>query len=244
MVRVPVIILLVCSIISFGYAQDSVKKKAPLRTVPVKSYPKTYKYHSYRYRAKADSIAKAKALATAQTPVKTDTAVAAPAVTVDKSLNGQYQYLLAKVYHYQQPLIAALWKSASDTLNSNRRKLQAAQNKLTVQNKTVDSLTTEVTNKDKAIDQTDGVDVLGIVLKKTTYNSIVWGLVAIFGITALVVILRSGGFKREARYRSQLYTELEEEFKNYKVKANDKEKKLARELQTERNKLDELMGNK
>ena len=242
MVRVPVIILLVCSIISFGYAQDSVKKKAPARTFPVKHYPKIYKYHSYGYRAKADSIAKAKAQAAAQTPAKTDVTVAAPAVTVDKSLNGQYQYLLGKVYHYQQPLIAALWKSASDTLNSSRRKLQAAQSKLAVQNKTIDSLTTEVSNKDKAIVQTDGVNVLGMVLTKTAYNCIVWGLVALFGVTALVVILRSGGFKREARYRSQLYTELEEEFKNYKVKANDKEKKLARELQTERNKLDELLG--
>jgi hypothetical protein len=241
MLRIPVIILLVCSIISLTYAQDSLKKKAPAQTVPVKPYPKTYKYHSYRYRAKADSIAKAKA---ALTPVKTDTAAPAPAppVVVDKSLNGQYQYLLTKVYHYQQPLIAALWKSASDTLGSNRRKLQSAQSKLAIQNKTIDSLSAEVANKDKAVAQTDGVDVLGVDLTKTTYNLIVWGLVAIFGITALVVILRSGGFKREARYRVQLYNELEEEFKTYKTKANDKEKKLARELQTERNKLDDLLG--
>jgi hypothetical protein len=67
-------------------------------------------------------------------------------------------------------------------------------------------------------------------------------LVGLFGLTALVVIARSGSFRREARYRTQLYNELEEEFKTYKTKANDKEKKLARELQTERNKLDDLLG--
>jgi hypothetical protein len=39
-----------------------------------------------------------------------------------------------------------------------------------------------------------------------------------------------------------LYNELDEEYKAYKVKSNEKEKKLARELQTERNKLDELLG--
>ncbi len=88
----------------------------------------------------------------------------------------------------------------------------------------------------------DGIDILGVVLSKTTYNLIVWGLVAVFGITAIAVIASSGRAKREARYRTQLYTELEEEFKVFKTKANDKEKKLARELQTERNKLDELLG--
>jgi hypothetical protein len=69
-----------------------------------------------------------------------------------------------------------------------------------------------------------------------------WGLVILLGAIAGIVIARSGRFKYEADYRIKLYNELEEEFKGYKSKANDKEKKLARELQTERNKVDELMG--
>jgi hypothetical protein len=58
----------------------------------------------------------------------------------------------------------------------------------------------------------------------------------------LLVIASSGAHRREANYRSKLYNELEEDYKTYKAKANEKEKKLARELQTERNKLDELLG--
>ena len=69
-----------------------------------------------------------------------------------------------------------------------------------------------------------------------------WGLVVILVVVAVVLISRSAVYRNEAKYRTQLYTEIEEDFKNYKVKANEKEKKLARELQTERNKLDELMG--
>ena len=69
-----------------------------------------------------------------------------------------------------------------------------------------------------------------------------WGLVILFGALAILVFTRIGSYKHEAMYRTTLYSELEEEFKAYKVKANDKEKKLARELQTERNKVDELMG--
>jgi hypothetical protein len=69
-----------------------------------------------------------------------------------------------------------------------------------------------------------------------------WGLVIAFGLALLIVILRTGGAVREAKYRTKLYDELTEEFQAYKAKANEKEKKLARELQTERNKVDELMG--
>jgi hypothetical protein len=247
MFRITATVLLICSIISLSYAQDSTKK-----TIPVKPNPlyKPHRYHTYKYHAKADSVkyrskadsvsAKNTAL---QTPVKPDTTVPAPAV-LDKSLNGQYQYLLTKVYHYQQPLISALWKSASDTLNANRLKLKTAQSALNSQNKTIDSLKAEVNNKNQDLSsaRTDGVEILGILISKTTYNLIVWGLVAALAVTTVVVIARTGSFKHEAREKAELYSELEEEYKAFKIKANDKEKKLARELQTERNKLDELLG--
>ncbi|MDP9081156.1 MAG: hypothetical protein M3O71_27380, partial [Bacteroidota bacterium] len=90
--------------------------------------------------------------------------------------------------------------------------------------------------------QVDEVNIAGITLSKTAYNLIVWGLVVLFGATAAIVIARSGSARHEAKYRTRLYEELEDDFKAYKAKANDKEKKLARELQTERNKVDELMG--
>jgi hypothetical protein len=226
MLRIKVTAFLICTIISFSYAQDSAKKAARAKY-------KLYRYHLRH--AKADSAA-------ANTAGQQVTPGAPAPVSADKSLHGQYQYVLTKVYHYQEPFISSLWRNVSDTLNSSRRKLKDAQGKLTVQNKTIDSLNAQVTSKDQALSRVDGIDILGFLLSKTTYNLIVWGLVAVFGITAFVVIASSGRAKREARYRTQLYTELEEEFKTFKTKANDKEKKLARELQTERNKLDDLLG--
>lgn len=52
------------------------------------------------------------------------------------------------------------------------------------------------------------------------------------------------GFKKEAYYRIHLFEELTEEFKNFKTKANEKEKRLARELQTERNALEEMLSRR
>ena len=252
MLRIPFIALLICSISLSVFAQDSVQKANPVK--PVTKY-KSYKTGIVQTPATAPAGTKpATATPLHQTPVqkapvqaKVDTTKPAVPVISDKSLNGQYQFLLTKVYHYQQPLIGDLWRSITDTINIDKRKLKEATAKLSVQTKTVDSLNKELTTKDQSLDASnarrDSVSLLGVPVTKAAYNLITWGLVLIFGITAAVVIMRSGSYNREAKYRIKLYNELEEEFKTYKAKANEKEKKLARELQTERNKLDELLGN-
>src|ERR1700744_6330187 len=164
----------------------------------------------------------------------------------DKSINGQYKYLLTKIYHYQEPQITSFYKSLRDTIIDARKKLQETQSKLAEQTKTTSDLQSNVSDKEKSLalsnSRVNSVNFLGIYIDKSIYNLIMWGLVIALGITAAIVIYRSGSASREAKYRINLYNELEEEFKTYKAKANEKEKKLARELQTERNKIDELMG--
>jgi hypothetical protein len=237
MLRITITALFICSIISLSYAQDTIKK-----TNPVKANPnaKANQYHAYKYHTRADSAELKRRI---QDSLHLHTYSSATPVSIDRSLNGQYQYVLNRVYHYQEPLISALWKNASDTLVANRAKLKAAQSMVKAKDKVIDSLNTELNNNDSALNaRIDSVSLFGIVLSKTGYNLTMWGLVAILGVIIFIIIGRSGNYRREAKYRIQLFNELEDEFKNYKTKANDKEKKLARELQTERNKLDELLG--
>jgi hypothetical protein len=223
-------------------AQDTVKKRAPVKA----AVPNPYKHRTYRqYWKKADSVAKSPVQKAAATrPTVPITPAVAPA---DKSLNGQYQYLLSKVYRYQQPFISALWKNASDTLNASRAKLNNASGKIKAQSKEIDSLKTALGSQGDDLNTVtahqNGINFLGMMIPKTTYNIFVWGLIIVLGLVTFGVISRSAAHGREARYRTQLYSELDEEYKAFKVKANEKEKKLARELQTERNKLDELLGN-
>ncbi|TWR26414.1 hypothetical protein FPZ43_14715 [Mucilaginibacter pallidiroseus] len=225
-------VLITCS--NAVQAQDSIKRKAPAK--PATVAPK--KYTPYVKPATAGSPAVNSG--SYRQP-------AAPAAPVDKSLRGQYQYLLTKVYNYQQPLVSALVKNYNDTLSTTRKQLKAAQATLAQQAQTIDTLKATANNKDQSLVQAqakvDEVSLLGIPMKKTTYNWIMWGLVIVFGAVAAIVLARSGAHSREAKYRIKLYNELDEEYKTYKAKANEKEKKLARELQTERNKLDELLGN-
>jgi len=211
--------------ITIAAAQDSVKKVAKPVYKPVK--PRSYSTQP----AATGSY-------TTQQPV-------AP-VNTDKSLNGQYQYLSSKVYNYQRPQLAAFYKNATDTLRTERKKVKDLQAKLAEQGKSMQTLQSDVTAKEQSLSESnakvDAISLLGFPVSKSLYNTIMWGLVIVFGVLAAVVILQSGSARREAKYRIKLYDELDEEYKAYKVKANEKEKKLARELQTERNKVDELLG--
>jgi hypothetical protein len=230
------VIVLICFTAASLYAQDSVKKVPVTKPAVTNTYSKykTYKPAAGAYASKVADSTKA-AIATAK-----------PATPTDNSLNGQYQYLLTKVYFYQQPLLNAFHKSITDTLIQARKGLKASQNSLAVANKTIDSLQTSIKANAQSLNESnekvDEVSLIGVPVTKATYNLIMWGLVIVFGAIAGIVLARSGSNIREAKYRVQLYNELEEEYRVYKIKANEKEKKMARELQTERNKLDELLG--
>jgi len=241
---IPILIAIIFSCITITYAQDSVKRKSLI----VKGNIAKPIFAKYNGAAIAKPTGAKPASAN---PVRYQYALPKPtaadsALMKDKSLNGQYQYLLTKLYHYQQPLVAALWKNMKDTLTTERRQLKEANTKLADQDKTITGLQTDVTTKDQTLSvsnaRRDEINLIGIPFTKATYNLIMWGLVIVFGVAAVVVIARSGSHSREAKYRTKLHEELDEEYKAYKSKANEKEKKLARELQTERNKLDELLG--
>ncbi|WP_419699580.1 hypothetical protein [Mucilaginibacter sp. NFX135] len=234
--RIGILTVVFFSSISAGFAQDTLKKTGAVK--PAIQKPATIKPATVKPAVPVNPLAHRYTLPKAT--------AADSALEKDKSLNGQYKYLISKLYHYQEPLASALWKNMRDTLNTERRKLAEAQSKLATLTKDINSLKTDVTTKDQTLSESnakrDEINLLGISLTKSSYNLLMWGLVIAFGAIATIVIARSGAHSREAKYRTKLYEELDEEYKAYKSKANEKEKKLARELQTERNKLDELLG--
>jgi len=235
------------------HAQDTAKhaaKKPQGIVVPSVYHPITrpgYKHLGKNYRP--DSTLKARAT-TAIKPDTTKAPVQIPAqpVFADNTLNGQYNALVKKMYAYERAPLAVFYKNFTDTLNATRRMLRDSTAKLNAQNKTIIGLEGDASSKEKALaatlSKTDQMNFLGMSVPKTTFQYIMWGLVVVLAGFSIAIYSLSGSSRREAAYRIQLYEELEEEFKNYKVKSNEKEKKLARELQTERNKVDELMGKK
>lgn len=191
-------------------------------------------------------------------PAKTQPKPTATAKTIqelppsnDHSLNGQYQDLLRRSWTQQgykvinQARLNNLWKSVQDSLRAEKGRYPSLQNKITEQSQTIEDLKKQVTageeNLEKSTAAVNEVNLLGFGVDKSTYNTVMWGAVITLAAALIIVIFTAGKSIREAKYRRQLYDEVSEEYQAYKVKANDKEKKLARELQTERNRVEELL---
>lgn len=226
------ICLITCLLLSavITYGQDSVKRT--VKTTVASAKPVT--------------IAPVKPVLKVYTPRPRFTPLPAQPTVVDNSLNGQYNSVYKMAEHWQQGAILAFHKSFVDTLNTERRKLRDANAKLAEQAKTIADLQGTAGNKEQSLTdlqkKVNTISFLGIPMTKSAYNILMWGLVLVLGGSLAAIIFLSASARREAAYRTQLHTELTEEFAAYKAKANEKEKKLARELQTERNKLDELTG--
>jgi hypothetical protein len=222
--------------ISFCYAQDSVKK-APARAAVKRPVTPP----AGIYTAKPVAIAPQQGVK----PVVTNPAYLPPdtAGLRAKPIVQQYQFVQSKLFHYQQIYVSILYKGFADTLKSTHKQLKDIQLRLTVASKTIDSLKADSERKvQQTAERADAIDILGLSLSKGAYNAIMISLIIVLALTLFIVFATTAKFRRDAKYRTTLYEELDEEYKAYKVKANDKEKKLARELQTARNKLDEIAG--
>lgn len=189
------------------------------------------------------------------TAVKTGTWERDSVKNTDPSLNGQYQFMLSRtrtspdgykmVARYR---LDQLWKNVNDTLRKERAERKSLQQKFNEQGKTVSYLKTEISGKDASLSENTNklneIKFLGISFDKGTYNIIVWSIIGALVLALVIIIARSGKNSSEAKHRTQLYNEVAEEYQAYKSKAVEKERKLARELQDERNKLEELTNGR
>lgn len=82
----------------------------------------------------------------------------------------------------------------------------------------------------------DNINVLGMSLSKATYNTAMWSIIGILVVALIFFVIR---FKRNHVHTTEArknLAELEKEFDAYRVKALEKEQRLGRLLQDEKNK--------
>ena len=206
--------------------------------VPVKS-PAT-KTGTQRYAAKKNNYSKKPIRNYRRDTVK----------NTDFSLNEQYQFMLSRSktingYKLINPgRLATVWQSALDTLKKERVAFAKTKTKLGEQEQTIASLQSQINGQEKTLDTSNAklneISFLGISFAKGTYHAIVWSMIVVLGIGLVIVIARSGKSISEAKHRTQLYDEITAEYQAFKTKANEQQRKLARELQDERNIVEEL----
>lgn len=169
---------------------------------------------------------------------------------IDSSLKGQYEALLAKSKTYYtfkliNPVrLTAFYQSVADSIKKEKQGSKTALLKIKEQARTIDTLNNQIKGNESSLETSnaklDEISFIGIPFSKSTYNLMVWSVIIVLALALTFVIIRSAKNIHEAKYRTELYEEVSKEYQTFKVKANEKEKKLARELQDERNKLDDF----
>lgn len=143
--------------------------------------------------------------------------------------------------------LEALWKNMSDSLQKERQLLNEAKAQLLKNGETVKQSSAGLAAAQLELEQSEArvnqVSFLGIYLEKDNYNLIMWGLVILLAACLAIAAYLSRKSVKEAQYRIGLFNDLSEEFQRHKTNSNEREKKLARELQTERNKMTEFSGH-
>lgn len=88
----------------------------------------------------------------------------------------------------------------------------------------------------EVVEEKDSINVLGMSLSKASYNTTMWSIIGVLVAALLLFIIR---FKRSHVHTTEArknLAELEKEFDAYRVKALEKEQRLGRLLQDEKNK--------
>ncbi|RZL19800.1 MAG: hypothetical protein EOO89_02225 [Pedobacter sp.] len=168
----------------------------------------------------------------------------------NNSLAGQYQFMLSRSktlngYKLINPYrLSGVWKSVTDTLSKERASLKRIQTDLVIQQDKITKLEGELQGNLNATKENNArvneISFLGMSVDKGMYSAGVWAIIAILAIALFVVISRSAKHINEAKEKNDLYGSLSAEYQAFKAKAQEKERKLARELQDERNIVDEL----
>lgn len=163
-----------------------------------------------------------------------------------RSLQGQMNQIFEKSNSYQnykvieKAKLNSLRQNVLDTISGLQSTIVNQQQDISARRKSIDSLNTELTlvseNLAQSQERENGIQVLGMLTSKSTYNTIVWSIILILSLVSAFFFYRysiSHGIIREA---NQKVEELESENENLRRTHLEREQKLRRELQDEINK--------
>ncbi len=168
----------------------------------------------------------------------------------EKNLRTQYNEMLEQSESYtdykviKKSTLSQYSRAVRDSLKDNRDEINTLKKEVAQQNSQISQLTNRIAELEEKLatseELRESLTFIGINMDKSTYHSIVWTLIgglAIFGAFAYVSFVRSNSVTSKTKKE---FDKLQNEFEQHKVKSHEKQIKIARELQTERNTVEEL----
>jgi len=135
------------------------------------------------------------------------------------------------------------WSITTDSVKNLKQNIATLQKETQAKSDEISTLNSSIDEKDKRIEdlesQTSTIEVFGIDINKSTYIFISFFTVGALVIVLLFLVYQFKDNNKTARQKVKEYDKLHDEFEEYKRQALEKQMKLRRDLQTERNKLEE-----
>jgi hypothetical protein len=168
----------------------------------------------------------------------------------NQSLRERYLIMKTKSQNYQEykvikeNLLDSWWKIVTDSLQAKQaaiRQSRANANKLQADlNQSIETLKSKEASMQDVVYSSTHIKVLGIDFDKGFFAGMVGFIILALGLTIAVIMYTLKASRRTLKEKADLATAISNEYEEYKRKAMDKQTKLSRELQNERNKLQEL----
>ncbi|AZQ43714.1 hypothetical protein [Nonlabens ponticola] len=170
--------------------------------------------------------------------------------TTDNPIDQQFEELIKSSNNYQNYKVVKfnelqqLRSNASQHIDELNQSINSLEQKLAGEQEAQSQLQSQLDTANSEIvalqDDKDSIAFLGLPLDKSTYSIMVWSIV---GVLAAALVLLFLQFKKSHYVTSQSKKELattEAELEELRRKSIEKEQKLGRQLQDERNKLSRL----
>ena len=138
--------------------------------------------------------------------------------------------------------VAELWKNVNDSLNLQKKLLKQSKAELEKSSQRISAMKVEIDSFKASGSSIGELNTLDHSVNGSAKSLYLWGALLLLAAALAYAILRMRSAVKEASYRTALYDQLFEELRENRSKANEREKKLARELQTARNRVEELTG--
>ena len=174
----------------------------------------------------------------------------------DQTLRGQFQGMLESSNTYRSPetnrefkivnrvSLDAYSRAVQDSIVAYRTQLSGLKTEVSELKSQVSQLSTRITDLESQLAESEklreSLAFLGLQMNKATYHMIVWIIIAglaIFGIFAYTSFIRSNKVTSKTKKEMK---EIELEYDEHRKKSHEKQIKMGRELQTERNLVEEL----
>lgn len=174
--------------------------------------------------------------------------------SVEKTIDAQFEELIEESNNFKeykiikQANINSLRKNTNEHIDGLNKNISSLEVAIAEKDSKITTLENELSNVNNNLTdvnaEKDSMNFLGMKTKKAVYNTIVWSIVAILGFLFILMSLRFKNSNTTTKEAKKQLQATEEELEELRRKSIEKEQKLGRQLQDERNKLSKLKGDK